>query len=89
MKVEVGDTGAGMTEEFVANQAVFRPFNTTKQNGMGIGTYESFQYIRELGGQHHVDSKPGWGRAPWSPCCCRLFDLPAWLRPPDALGHAS
>ena len=60
VKVEVGDTGAGMTEEFVRTR-LFRPFNTTKHNGMGIGTYESFQYIRELGGTLSVASHPGVG----------------------------
>ncbi|MDP3614512.1 MAG: PEP-CTERM system histidine kinase PrsK, partial [Rubrivivax sp.] len=45
VKVEVGDSGVGMSEEFVRTR-LFRPFNTTKRNGMGIGTYESFQYIR-------------------------------------------
>jgi putative PEP-CTERM system histidine kinase len=60
VRVEIGDTGAGMTEEFVQSR-LFRPFNTTKHNGMGIGTYESFQYIRELGGSIHVDSAVGRG----------------------------
>ncbi len=60
VQVEVGDTGAGMSEEFVRGQ-LFRPFNTTKHNGMGIGTYESFQYIRELGGSIAVDSVVGRG----------------------------
>lgn len=60
IKVEVGDTGAGMSEEFIRTR-LFRPFNTTKRNGMGIGTYESFQYIRELGGSIAVDSQPGSG----------------------------
>ena len=62
VRVEVGDTGAGMTEEFVRTR-LFRPFNTTKHNGMGIGTYESFQYIRELGGTITVKSQPGDGTA--------------------------
>ena len=60
VKVEVGDTGAGMTEEFIRTR-LFRPFNTTKHNGMGIGTYESFQYIRELGGTITATSQPGEG----------------------------
>ena len=55
VQVQVGDSGAGMSEEFVRTK-LFRPFNTTKHNGMGIGTYESFQYIRELGGTIAVDS---------------------------------
>jgi putative PEP-CTERM system histidine kinase len=58
--VEIGDTGAGMSEEFVRTR-LFRPFNSTKHNGMGIGTYESHQYIRELGGSMSVHSVPGQG----------------------------
>ncbi len=60
VQLQVGDTGAGMSEDFVRNK-LFRPFNTTKHSGMGIGTYESFQYIRELGGTMQVDSQPGSG----------------------------
>jgi putative PEP-CTERM system histidine kinase len=60
VKVEVGDTGVGMSEDFVHNQ-LFRPFSTTKHSGMGIGSYESFQYIRELGGSITVDSEVGRG----------------------------
>jgi putative PEP-CTERM system histidine kinase len=60
IKVEVGDTGAGMSEEFIRTR-LFRPFNTTKHNGMGIGTFESHQYIRELGGDIAVASRPGQG----------------------------
>jgi len=55
-KVEVGDTGQGMSPDFV-RERLFKPFQTTKQSGMGIGAYESFQYIRELGGEISVDSE--------------------------------
>ena len=58
--VKVGDTGAGMSEEFVKTR-LFRPFNTTKTSGMGIGFYESHQYIRELGGSLDVHSRVGVG----------------------------
>ena len=60
VKVEVGDSGVGMTDEFVQTR-LFRPFNSTKENGMGIGTHESLQYIRELGGQIDVATEPGRG----------------------------
>jgi putative PEP-CTERM system histidine kinase len=60
VRVEVADTGAGMSEDFIRTR-LFRPFNTTKHNGMGIGTYESFQYIRELGGSIDVKSQEGTG----------------------------
>lgn len=60
IRVEVGDTGHGMTEDFVRNR-LFKPFSSTKHSGMGIGTYESALYIRELGGALTVDSHPGKG----------------------------
>ena len=53
--VEVGDSGHGMSPEFV-RERLFKPFQTTKPTGMGIGAYESFQYIHELGGKVSVDS---------------------------------
>ena len=49
-----------MTEEFVKSK-LFRPFTSTKEAGMGIGSYESAQYIRELGGRIEVQSRPGEG----------------------------
>jgi signal transduction histidine kinase len=55
-RVEIGDTGQGMSADFV-RERLFKPFQTTKQSGMGIGAYESFQYIRELGGEVSVDSE--------------------------------
>jgi putative PEP-CTERM system histidine kinase len=58
--VEVADDGAGMTPEFVRDR-LFRPFQTTKPQGMGIGLYESFQYVAGLGGRILVDSAPGAG----------------------------
>jgi len=60
VRVEVGDTGAGMNEEFVRTQ-LFRPFSSTKASGMGIGSFESAQYVRELGGTIDVASRPGEG----------------------------
>jgi signal transduction histidine kinase len=58
--VVVSDTGAGMTQEFIQTR-LFRPFNSTKSHGMGIGSYESFQYIKELGGSIDVKSQLGEG----------------------------
>lgn len=58
--VEVGDTGAGMSPEFIQHR-LFRPFNSTKTSGMGIGSYESFQYVKELGGSIDVKSELGQG----------------------------
>jgi len=62
VEVKVCDTGCGMSEDFVHNR-LFRPFSSTKSGGMGIGSYESAQYIRELGGSLHVESEVGVGTA--------------------------
>jgi len=59
-RVEVGDNGAGMSADFVQDR-LFKPFQTTKAAGMGIGAYESFQYVQELGGKVQVDSEEGRG----------------------------
>jgi putative PEP-CTERM system histidine kinase len=58
--IEVRDTGSGMSEAFM-HERLFRPFETTKPAGMGIGVYESREYVRELGGRLEVDSRPGRG----------------------------
>jgi putative PEP-CTERM system histidine kinase len=58
--IVVGDTGQGMSQEFIRNR-LFKPFQTTKQAGMGIGAYESFQYVQELGGQIEVQSEVNRG----------------------------
>lgn len=58
--LEVSDNGHGMSAEFI-RERLFKPFQTTKQSGMGIGVYESHQYISELGGQILVDSQPNVG----------------------------
>lgn len=59
--VEVEDSGCGMDREFIRNR-LFRPFDTTKGNaGMGIGVYESREFIRALGGDVLVNSEPGIG----------------------------
>jgi putative PEP-CTERM system histidine kinase len=55
-RIVVGDNGHGMSPEFVQTR-LFKPFNTTKRGGMGIGAYESFQYLRELGGSIAVESE--------------------------------
>ena len=55
-RIVVGDTGQGMSQDFIRDR-LFKPFQTTKQAGMGIGAYESLQYVQELGGRIEVDSQ--------------------------------
>jgi putative PEP-CTERM system histidine kinase len=59
-KVVVRDMGQGMSAEFL-NERLFKPFASTKTNGMGIGAYESRQYIQEIGGSLTVQSALGQG----------------------------
>ena len=59
--VEIQDSGHGMDAEFIKYR-LFKPFDTTKGNaGMGIGMYESREFVRSLGGDIHVRSRPGEG----------------------------
>jgi putative PEP-CTERM system histidine kinase len=53
--LKVSDTGNGMSEQFMRTQ-LFKPFESTKAHGMGIGTFESNEYIGQLGGTLQVES---------------------------------
>jgi signal transduction histidine kinase len=66
--IDVVDKGVGMTEEFI-RERLFRPFQTTKPQGMGIGMNESFQYVSAIGGRIEVESVVSAGT------CFRI-----WLR---------
>lgn len=59
--IEIQDNGCGMDESFISDR-LFRPFQTTKgSSGMGIGVYEAREFVRSLGGNVYVESKPGRG----------------------------
>ena len=58
--IEVMDTGHGMSEQFI-REKLFRPFESTKSSGMGIGVFESREYVCELGGQLKVISSKSDG----------------------------
>jgi len=59
--LEITDSGHGMDTKFIQDR-LFRPFDTTKGNaGMGIGVYESKEFIGSIGGRLDVESEPGKG----------------------------
>jgi putative PEP-CTERM system histidine kinase len=58
--LEVKDTGHGMSEEFM-RERLFKPFESTKAAGMGIGVFETREYVQELGGTVEVSSQPSVG----------------------------
>jgi len=52
----VSDNGCGMTPEFV-RRALFRPFQTTKKKGLGIGMFQSKMIVEAHGGRIEVESE--------------------------------
>jgi len=56
----VADSGSGMSPEFVAH-SLFRPFQTTKKNGLGIGLFQCKTVVEAHGGRIEVESAPGRG----------------------------
>jgi putative PEP-CTERM system histidine kinase len=52
----VADNGCGMTPEFLS-RALFRPFQTTKKNGFGIGMFQSKMIVEAHGGRIEVESE--------------------------------
>ena len=58
----VADNGCGMTPEFVEAR-LFRPFQTTKKHGIGIGMFHCKMIIEAHRGRIEVESQPGKGTA--------------------------
>ncbi|MCC6823037.1 MAG: PEP-CTERM system histidine kinase PrsK [Verrucomicrobia subdivision 3 bacterium] len=56
----VADTGCGMTPEFLSN-SLFKPFKTTKRNGLGIGMFQVKAIVEAHGGRIAAQSQPGQG----------------------------
>jgi signal transduction histidine kinase len=58
--VEIIDNGTGMSREFV-EQRLFRPFETTKPDGVGLGVFTASQIVRHHRGFIRVQSEAGSG----------------------------
>jgi putative PEP-CTERM system histidine kinase len=58
--ITVSDNGCGMTPEFV-NRCLFRPFQTTKKGGIGIGMFQTKAIVDAHRGRIEVDSQLGRG----------------------------
>lgn len=58
--LSVTDDGCGMTPEFLRQQ-LFRPFQTTKSRGLGIGLFQAKVIVEAHRGRIEVDSAPGRG----------------------------
>ncbi len=60
VRISVCDEGAGMSPEFIRHR-LFRPNQTTKAKGLGIGLYQSREIVRAHRGEIHVASEIGKG----------------------------
>ena len=58
--LKVRDNGCGMDPDFI-QRSLFRPFQTTKKNGLGIGMFQSKMIVEVHGGRIAVESQPGAG----------------------------
>ncbi len=59
IKIDMIDTGKGMSEEALQN--IFDPFYTTKSHGTGVGMAVSLKIIEDHGGNINVESELGKG----------------------------
>ena len=58
--VSVADNGCGMSPAFL-RASLFRPFQTTKKKGLGIGMFQSKMIVEAHRGKIRVESEPGAG----------------------------
>jgi signal transduction histidine kinase len=58
----IADNGCGMTPDFI-QQSLFRPFQTTKRTGIGIGMFHCKMIVEAHRGRIEVESAPGKGTA--------------------------
>lgn len=56
----ISDNGCGMSPEFL-RRSLFRPFQTTKKNGLGIGMFQSKMIVEAHQGKIEVESETGKG----------------------------
>ena len=58
--IEIEDNGPGMDADYIENY-LFRPLESAKESGFGLGAYQTRQLVRELGGRLEVISDVGEG----------------------------
>lgn len=60
LAISISDTGCGMSKEFIQKQ-LFKPFQTTKKKGLGIGLYHCREIIESHEGRIWAESEPNEG----------------------------
>lgn len=58
--LEVIDSGEGMSADFIRTR-LFKPFNSSKPGGFGIGAFEARELVRAMAGRLEVESREGLG----------------------------
>ena len=58
--LSVQDNGCGMSQAFVKD-SLFRPFQSTKKKGLGIGLFQCRAIVQAHGGGMHVETEVGRG----------------------------
>lgn len=58
--LSIADNGCGMSPDFLRD-SLFRPFQTTKKKGLGIGMFQSKMIVEAHRGNIQVESEPGKG----------------------------
>ena len=59
-RIEIVDSGHGMSPDFLRHR-LFKPFDSSKQGGFGIGAYEARELVRAMQGRMDVESREGVG----------------------------
>ena len=60
VRLAITDNGCGMSPEYLRN-SLFKPFQTTKKKGLGIGLFQSKMIVEAHQGRIEVQSQPGKG----------------------------
>jgi putative PEP-CTERM system histidine kinase len=61
LMINISDNGKGMTQDFILER-LFRPFDSTKGvSGMGMGVYQSREFLRSIDGELSVRSEVNVG----------------------------
>ena len=61
VEILIEDNGEGMSVDFIRDR-LFKPFESTKGvSGMGVGVFQSRDYIQSIDGEMDVASEPGKG----------------------------
>lgn len=71
---DISDSGHGMSDDVLAN--AFKPLFSSKRTGNGMGLASVLEFVKEMGGEVWLDSKPGRGTS------CHMY-LPEAFLPAD------